>query len=148
MKKITIIIGVIILGISVYFFTTSQDTQQAQTQVSSLGAVVAVAEVEVVEDVTFTVSNVQFATLTDENENGIKIGLTIPIRIATSTGFTDETIEMNFGAYNQCRVVKTKTVCLNELNDDIQQNIDAFKENKLRELEELERTSYQDEIIL
>ena len=142
MKK-TIIVGIIIIGIGVYYLATNN----VGAQVLDLKIKV-VAEVETIGDVTFTTSNVRFATSTDENENEITTGLAIPIRIATSTGFTDETIEMNFGAYNQCRVVKTKTVCLGELNDDIQQNIEAFKENKLRELEELERPTYQDEIIL
>ena len=142
MKK-TIIVGIIVMGIGVYSLVTLDRSVGAQ--VSDLDIV---AKVEVVEDVTFTISNVRFATSTDENENEITTGLAIPINIATSTGSIDETIEMNFGAYNQCRVAKSKTVCLNELNDDIQQNIDAFKENKLRELEELERPSYQDEIIL
>ncbi len=144
MKK-TIIIGAIILGISVYSLATLDRSVGAQVPDLKVKSVVAI---EAIGDVTFTISNVRFATSTDENDNEITTGLAIPIRIATSTGFVDETIDMNFGAYNQCRVVKTKTVCLGELNDDIQQNIDAFKENKLRELEELQRPSYQDEIIL
>ena len=143
MKKIIPILAIALAVISIYFL---RDTSKTDVQI---GAVVEnVARTAFMGNVTFTTSNVHFATSTDENENEITTGLAIPIRIATSTGFTDETIEMNFGAYNQCRVVKTKTVCLGELNDDIQQNIEAFKENKLRELEELKRPSYQDEIIL
>ena len=143
MKTIIPILAIALAVVSVYFL---RDTSKTDVQI---GAVVEnVARTAFIGNVTFTTSNARFATSPDENENEITTGLTIPIRIATSTGFTDETIEMNFGAYNQCRVTKTKTACLGELNDDIQQNIEAFKENKLRELEELKRPSYQDEIVL
>ena len=105
--------------------------------------------VETIEGVTFTTSDIKFATTTDENDIEIKTGLSIPVNIATSTGSMDETIDMTFDGYNQCRFNgKTKTVCLAELDDDIQQNIDAFKQNKLKELEELDRKKYQDEIVL
>ena len=142
MKK-TIIIGIIIIGISVYSLVTLDRSVVAQ--VSDLKIV---TEVETIEDVTFTTSDIQFATTTDENDVEIKIGLAIPINIATSTGSVDETIVMNFDGYNQCRTTKTKTVCLAELDDDIQQNIDAFKQNKIKELDELKRQSYEDEIVL
>ncbi len=105
----------------------------------------------------FTTSNVKWATTTDEQENEIKTGIRIPIKydfpVATTSGFVIEEVEedigMNLDGYNQCRFNgKTKTVCMQELNDDIQQTVDAFKENKERELDELKRQSYQDEIVL
>lgn len=108
-------------------------------------------------DFAFTTSNVEIATTTDEQSNEIRTGIRIPIKydfpIATTTGFVIEEIEedigMTFDGYNSCRFAgKTKTVCLGELDDDIEQTVDAFKENKARELDELKRKSFQDEIIL
>ena len=105
----------------------------------------------------FTTSNVKWATSTDEFENEIKTGIRIPIKydfpVATTSGFVIEEIEEDIGmtldGYSQCRFNgKTKTVCMQELNDDIEQTVDAFKENKERELDELKRQSFQDEIVL
>ena len=88
MKK-TIIVGIIIIGISVYSLITLDRSVGAQ--VSDLRPV---AKVEAVGDVTFTTSNVSFATSTDENENEITTGLAITIRIATSTGFVGSEMSM------------------------------------------------------
>ena len=148
MKKTAIIIGIVIIGISVYFVAIQDTSKESKIQTTHLGITFDVV-VETIKDVTFTVSDIRFATTTDENDIEIKTGLSIPINIATSTGSLDETIDMNFDGYNQCRFNgKTKTVCLAELDDDIQQNIDAFKQNKLKELDELKRQKYQDEIVL
>ena len=148
MKKTAIIIGIVIMGISVYLFTTQDFSKDIKTQLTHLGITFDVA-VETIEGVTFTTSDIRFATTTDENDIEIKTGLAIPINIATSTGSVDETIEMNFDGYNQCRFNgKSKTVCLGELDDDIQQNIDAFKQNKIKEFEELDIQKFQDEIVL
>ena len=104
-----------------------------------------------------TISDVKWATTTDEFDNEIKTGINIPIKydfpIATTSGFIVEEISEDIGmtldGYNNCRFNgKTKTVCLQELDDDIQQTVDAFKENKARELDELKRQSYLDEIVL
>ena len=108
-------------------------------------------------DFAFTISNVEWATTTDEFENEIKTGIRIPITydfpIATTSGFVieeiNEDIGMTLDGYNMCRFNgKTKTVCLQELDDDIVQTVNAFKENKGRELDELKRKTYQDEIVL
>jgi len=106
-------------------------------------------------DFAFTTANVEFATTTDDLGNAIRTGIKIPIKydfpVATSTGYIVETIEeeigMNLDGYNMCRFSgKTKTVCLGEFNDDIEQTVDAFKQNKARELNELKRKSFQDEL--
>ncbi len=103
----------------------------------------------------FVTENTKWATTTDEQENEIRTGIRIPVTydfpIATSTGFVveqvSEDIGMTFDAYNMCRSNgKTKTVCTQELNDDIVQTVDAFKENKARELDELKRKHFQDEL--
>ena len=108
-------------------------------------------------DFAFTISDVKWATTTDEFDNEIKTGINIPIKydfpVATTSGFIVELIEEDIGmtldGYNNCRFNgKTKTVCLKELDDDIQQTVNAFKENKARELDELKRKSYEDEIVL
>ena len=155
MKKTAIIIGIVIIGVSVYLFTTQDFSKDIETQPTHLGITFDVA-VETIGGVTFTTSDIRFATTTDNNNTTvdgkdieIKTGLAIPINIATSTGSIDETIVMNFDGYNQCRFNgKSKTVCLGELDDDIQQNIDAFKQNKIKEFEELDIQKFQDEIIL
>ena len=107
------------------------------------------------EDFAFTTADVKLATSTDENGNEIRTVIKIPSKydfpVATTTGFVIETIEedigMTFDGYNMCRFAgKTKTICLDELNDDIEQTVDAFKENKAGELEELQRKSFQDEL--
>ena len=108
-------------------------------------------------DFAFTIADVEWATTTDEFENEIKTGIRIPITydfpIATTSGFVieeiNEDIGMTLDGYNMCRFNgKTKTVCLQELDDDIVQTVNAFKENKSRELDELKRKTYQDEIVL
>lgn len=108
-------------------------------------------------DFAFTTSNAEYATTDDEQGNEIRTGIKIPIKfdfpVATTSGYIiqeiEENVEMNFDGYNMCRSNgKTKTVCLAELDDDIVQTVEAFKENKARELKELQRQSFQDEIIL
>ena len=103
----------------------------------------------------FVTENTKWATTTDEQENEIRTGIRIPVTydfpIATSSGFVveqvNEDIGMTLDAYNMCRFNgKTKTVCMQELNDDIVQTVDAFKENKARELDELKRKHFQDEL--
>lgn len=148
-KTISIIIGgILFLSGGVYIALQPGDLVAPQ----------AIENVEFEElNVQVIQSNIEFATTTDENEDVIKTGLKIPITynfpVATSTGYIieeiNESIEMNFGAYNQCRGSgKSKTVCIAELNDDIQQNIDTFKENKARELEELKSSQYFNELDL
>lgn len=98
---------------------------------------------QVFTEPTFTASPVVFSV----NEDGIKDGLIIPIRVATSTGFTDEEFVMNFGAYNQCRNKgKPQIVCEKELKDDIKQNIATFKINRRNEMKE--QLDFKDEINL
>ncbi len=108
-------------------------------------------------DVAFSLSNTKFATTTDEQGNEIRTGIRVSVKydfpVATTTGYIIEEITedvgMTFDGYNMCRFSgKTKTVCVQELNDDIEQTVDAFKENKKRELDELKRKSFQDEIEL
>ncbi|HEC64766.1 MAG TPA: hypothetical protein ENI23_05710 [bacterium] len=108
-------------------------------------------------DFSFTTSNAKWATTTDVFENEIRTGINIPITydfpIATTSGYIvkeiEEDIGMTLDGYNMCRFNgKTKIVCVQELNDDIEQTVNAFKENKARELNELKRQSYQDEIVL
>ena len=106
-------------------------------------------------DFAFSTADVELATSTDEFDNEIQTGIKIPIKydfpIATTTGFIVETIEedigMTFDGYNMCRFAgKPKPVCLGELNDDIEQTVNAFKQNKAQELKELQRQSFQDEL--
>jgi len=108
-------------------------------------------------DIIFTRSDIKFATTTDE-ETGVvtKTGLLIPIKydfpVPTTTGFVVEEIQedigMTFGGYNMCREEKTKTQCLTELNDDIEQTVDAFEQNTKQKLKELKRKGFEDEINL
>ena len=108
-------------------------------------------------DFAFTLSDAKWATTTDVFENEIRTGIRIPIiydfPVATTSGYIVEQIEEDIGmtldGYNMCRFNgKTKIVCVQELNDDIEQTVNAFKENKEQELDELKRQSYQDEIVL
>lgn len=146
MKKTAIIVAIVLFGsVGTYLFWDSPETETiAEIYVGGIGQPVTI------ENITFTTSNLRFATSTDENDNETKTGLLIPIRIATSTGFVDETIRMNFDGYNQCRGLygKSQAVCIGELNDDIEQNIEAFTENKLRELREQGWIDFEDEIDL
>lgn len=108
-------------------------------------------------DIKPVIGNVEFSTSTNEFEEIIKTGLKVPIKynfpIATTTGYIIEEIdgvmEMNFDGYNGCRGKgKTKIVCLAELDDDIESNVQAFQENIKMELKELKQQQFQDEIIL
>ena len=108
-------------------------------------------------DFRFTTTNASFATSTDDVGNEIRTGIRIPIKydfpVATTSGYVIEEIEEDIGmtldGYNMCRFNgKTKTVCTQELNDDIEQTVEAFKENKARELDELKRQTFQDELTL
>lgn len=149
MKTTLIIGGIIVLGIGFLFFKSELNEKSIPQEVEvtevSFGARTPVT----IDNTTFTVSDLRFATSTDENEKEIIIGLTIPIRVATSTGFTDEEYTMNFDGYNQCRRIgKTKTVCVGELNDDIEQNIVTFRLNKLQEIKEQKAKDFEDEINL
>ena len=125
-----VITAIIIIGVGILLFNSPEEIATAEVTLGDRTPVV-------IDNTTFTVSDLRFATSTDENEKEIKTGLVIPIRVATSTGFIDEEYTMNFDGYNQCRRNgKTKAVCGGELNDDIQQNIETFRINKLKELEE------------
>lgn len=118
------------------------------------------AQIQLVEfdsaDITFVRENAEFVTTTDEFGNTIRTGLRIPMRynfpIATTTGYIvqeiEKNIEMNFDGYNMCRGKGgTKLQCLKELRDDIESNVEAFQINLKRDLEELKRQAYQEEII-
>jgi len=103
----------------------------------------------------FVTENAKWATTTDDQENEIRTGIRVSVKydfpITTTTGFVVEEVEEDIGmtldGYNMCRFSgKTKTVCLQELNDDIEQTVEAFKINKGRELDELKRQSFQDEL--
>lgn len=106
-------------------------------------------------DLAFTVADVELATSTDDAGNEVSTGIKIPVKynfpVATTTGFVikqiEEEIGMTFDGYNSCRFSgKTKLTCLVELNDDIEQTVDAFKQNKVKELDELKMQSFQDEL--
>ena len=149
MKKTAVIIGTLLILTDGTYVTLQQ------------GAVVSPQAIVDLDfspvDFAFTIADVEWATSTDEFENEIKTGIRIPVTydfpIATSSGFVieevNEDIGMTLDGYNMCRFNgKTKTVCLQELDDDIEQTVNAFKENKARELDELKRKTYQDEIVL
>ena len=149
MKKTAVIIGTLLI------FTGGIYVALQQGAVVSPQAIVDLDFSPV--DFAFTIADVEWATTTDEFENEIKTGIRVPITydfpIATTSGFiieeVNEDIGMTLDGYNQCRFNgKTKTVCLQELDDDIVQTVNAFKENKGRELDELKRKTYQDEIVL
>ena len=116
-------------------------------------------------DIAFLTENMEFVTSTDENENVIKTGVRVLIKynfpVATTTfdGTTTSTVyivqeidgamEMNFGGYNQCRQTgKTKAVCLSAFRSDVEYNVRVFQENVQKELEELQQSQFQDEIVL
>ncbi len=146
MKK-TIIVGALLLLTGGTFVALNQgDTIPAENIVNIDFSPVEFA---------FSRNNLSFATSTDENDKEIKTGIKVPVSydfpVATTTGFVvehrEEFVEMNFGAYNQCRGSgKLKVVCLGELNDDIEQNIETFKLNKAQELKELQESQYFNEI--
>jgi len=102
------------------------------------------------KDLNIATSNTEIAIDEEGTKTGIKIPVTYDYPIESGTGYiveqVTEDIGMNFDAYNKCRQKKTKTVCLGELDDDIQQNIDTFKINKERELEELQRETFENEL--
>lgn len=106
-------------------------------------------------DFAFATSSTEAVTSTDENDNEIRTGIKIPIKynfpVAKTSGYLieeiDEDIGMTLDAYNMCRSKgKTQVTCTGELNDDIEQTVEAFKINKARELDELKRKFYQDEL--
>lgn len=108
------------------------------------------------ENVEF-INEVTFDEETGEEIIGEKTGLRVPIKynfpVATTTGYVIEEIdgkmEMNFDGYNNCRGKgKTKDICLSELTDDIQSNIEAFQLNIKQELKELKEKLFQKEIDL
>ena len=150
MKKSAIIVGTLLIFTGgVYIGLQQGDTIPSQAIVDLDFSPV---------DFAFTISNVEWATTTneitgEEIKTGIKIPITYDFPIATTSGFiieeVNEDIGMTLDGYNMCRFNgKTKTVCLKELDDDIVQTVNAFKENKGRELDELKRKTYQDEIVL
>ena len=144
MKK-TIIIGTLLILFGGAFIASSQEVIP-KPDIINFSPV----------DFVFTTSDIKFATTTDEVGNEIKTGIRIPITydfpVATTTGFIVEQIKedigMTFDGYNMCRSNgKTQVVCTQELNDDIEQTVEAFKTNKSRELDELQRKSFQDELV-
>ena len=125
----------------------------------NVGDQVPIVDVQQVEfeQVQIQIQDLAMATTTNELGKTINIGVRIPIKynfpVATTTGFIieerEEYVEMNFGAYNMCRFLGgTKNLCLSELRDDIESNIQTFQENVKIELEELKQKGFQDEIIL
>ena len=110
-----------------------------------------------IQEIGFDAADIQFATSTDEFDNEVRTGIKVSIKynfpVASSTGFVveeiDEAMEMTLDGYNMCRFLGgTKNLCLSELQDDIESNIQTFQENVKRELEELKQKVFQDEIIL
>ena len=123
------------------------------------GDFVSTGEVQnvVFEDVDPTVKrdNVGFSTTTDEFGNVIRIGVLIPISyetlVPTATGYiveeVDEEIVMNLDSYNKCRDEgNLKNRCIQELKDDIKQTVDAYEQNLRRDIEELTRSDFRNEI--
>ncbi len=104
-------------------------------------------------DIGFVTENTKWATTTEEEveiRTGIRIPVTYDFPVASSSGFVIEQVEENIGmnldSYDRCRSSKTQEVCKQELDDDIAQTVDAFRQNKEKELEELKRKSFQDEL--
>ena len=144
MKTILIIIGLLILSGSAY----------AALRVGDVATDLATLDFKASE-LSIVTTATKWATTTDETGAEIRTGLRIPVTynypIATSTGFVVEEVKedigMNVDSYSLCRSLgKTKTVCVGELNDDIEQNIETFKINKERELDELKRKDFKDEL--
>ena len=104
-------------------------------------------------DFGFTTSPTEFTTDEEgvEVRTSIKIPITYNYPVANETGFVievvNEDIVMNLDSYDKCRDSgKTKTVCTQELNDDIEQTKEAFKTNKEKELKDLQMKSYSNEL--
>lgn len=106
-------------------------------------------------DFAFSLSDTRVATSTDEQGNEVRIAIIIPVKydfpIATASGYIIEQIEEDVGmtldGYNSCRFSgKIKTVCLAELDDQILQVVNIFKRGKVKELEELQRRVFAEEL--
>ena len=137
MKKILIIIG-LLLGGTALALVVVPDITTLNFRTADFG---------------FATTATEF-TADDEGKEirtSIKIPITYNYPVANGTGFViesvSEDITMNLDSYDKCRDSgKTKTVCTQELNDDIVQTKEAFKINKERELKELQMKSYDDEL--
>ena len=148
-NKVPITIGAIALLIGGVFVTLNT------------GDVITPVQLEEIDfdpaDIQFLKENVQFATSTDEFDKVIRTGIRVPIKfnfpVASSTGYVIEEIDgemaMTLDGYNLCRSLGgTKNVCLSEFRDDIESNLLTFQINLERQLEELKRSQFRDEINL
>lgn len=140
--KITIIIGALIFLATGIFIMLPNNEEVSTEQPDNLGFVS--------REVTFAVSDIKWATTTENGEKDgkeIRTGIRIPVTYDVNSESTIEEIEMNLDSYNQCRNFgKTKEMCVRELNDDIEKTVEAFKINKARELNELRKIDYKDEL--
>ena len=100
-------------------------------------------------------NNIELITTQDAFGNIIKQGLRIPVKyttiVKTETGFeakeVEEFIEMTLDGYNSCRASgESAAQCKLYLIDDIQQNIQTKQENVKREIEELRKQQFSEEI--
>lgn len=123
------------------------------------GDVISTVEVQnvVFEDVDPTIkrNNVGFSTSTDEFGNTVRTGVLVPISYETlvpaENGYVveevDEEIVIQLDAYNKCRNEgNPKAQCIQELKDDIKQTVDAHEQNIRRDIEELTRSNFKNEI--
>ena len=153
-NKVPIIIGVLTILVGGVFVALNTGDVIDPVDLKEIGFDAA--------DIQFLTENVEFIHRIETDENGIetigeRTGIKVPIKynfpVASSTGFVIEEIdgamEMTLDGYNMCRFLGgTKNLCLSELRDDIESNIQTFQENVKRELEELKQKGFQDEIIL
>ena len=111
------------------------------------------------EDISVKRENVEITTSTNEFGDTIKTGIRIPIKydfpVATSTPTgtayviqeIEEYVGMTLDGFKMCRAKGgTKNQCLKELRDDIEATLEARQENIARELEELKRLRFSEEI--
>ena len=148
------ILGLLIAGVFVGFQIgdTVTSTQLEEVNFDS-------ADIQFLKENVELINKVTFDEETGEEVIGEKTGLKVPIKynfpvLDKETGNyiveeIDGVMEMNFDGYNNCRGKgKTKDICLSELTDDIESNIEAFQLNTEQELKELKEKLFQKEIDL
>ena len=112
----------------------------------------------------FLTENVEFITKVEVDDEGVEtIGKRIGIRVPMKYNFpvlneqtgnytieeVDGAMEMTLDGYNMCRQKGgTKSLCLSQLRDDVESNIQTFQENIKRQLDELKAKGFQDEVDL
>lgn len=154
-KTIPIILGVLgILGTGVFAGVHIGDVISPE-QIKEINF--NSSDIQFLEENVEFINEITFNEETNEEIPGERNGLKIPIQynfpiLDEQTGDyiieeIDGAMEMNFDGYNHCRGKgKTKDICLSELTDDIQTNIEAFQLNVEQELRELQEKQFQNEI--